>query len=151
MRHDKPRVKNHKQHGTDSHHQPLFERTQVKAIQVARHSSSVRLSSSTQCQVAAAPRGAHVTCSPSLGSNKGWPLTAALRMSESKSSSRLVCSAGALPLSVSFRPSLKLYPSRVTPSGSSSATVFQQSSAANVKSWRVFKTWNLALSCKALV
>src|ERR1035441_7828039 len=151
MRHDEPTVKNHEKSGTESPHQPLFEWTQVKAIQVARHSSSVRLSSSTQCQVATAPRTSHVTCSPSLGSNKGWPLTAALRMSESKSSSRLVCSAGALPLSVSFRPSLKLYPSRVTPSGSSSATVFQQSSAANVKSWRVFRTCDLSLSCKAFV
>src|ERR1039457_4819439 len=151
MRHDKPRVKNHKQHGTDSHHQPLLERTQVKAIQVARHSASVRLSSSTQCQVATAPRTSHVTCSPSLGSNKGWPLTAALRMSESKSSSRLVCSAGALPLSVSFRPSLKVYPSRVTPSGSSSATVFQQSSAANFNSCPSLSTLKRSRSWMALV
>src|ERR1019366_735537 len=107
MREDKPRVEHHKEDGGNADHKALFKGTQVEAIQVADHSASVRLSSRTQCQLTTPPRTSQVTWSPALGSNNGWPLGATLRISASKSSSRLVWSAGAVPLSVSFFPSLK--------------------------------------------
>src|SRR5208283_4650155 len=51
MREDKPRVQHDEQNSAHAYHQALFKGTQVQAIQVAAHSASDLLSSSTQCQV----------------------------------------------------------------------------------------------------